>query len=407
MHFKRILFTILALSLFVASCSDKEDEPAPVPAPTADFSFSPEAPTRGTAVTFTNLSANASTYTWSSEPSGFSSTEASPTHVFEEAGTYQITLTATNEAGETATATKAINVASTAPVASFEAADVALIGDEVSFTNNSTNVNANTTYEWTTSPRAFTSREQNPSFTFTEQAIEYTVTLRVTNESGESDEVSKTISVENNPSAIDGIASASLVNRISEGFQSGWFTRTQGDSVRIGHTNGDYRMFNNTPGWWQAWQSSFFADLDQTKNFEMKLTVSKLASLEDGTEPAAFILMGVVNNNSGVNVNAEQLFYVLSLQNGGVDVRNRAGVINSESGLSDETILSKSDASLASFEEEKVFTLRHLNGELYLFADNEIIGNTDYAPFLGTALYPEVNRFTEIIFADLSAQEIQ
>lgn len=408
MNLKSFFFTFLTLSVFIVSCQNEEDEPMPISDPTADFSFSPEEPTRGTTVTFTNQSTNADTYAWSSEPSGFSSTEASPTHVFEEAGTYEITLTATNEAGETASVTKTLTVISTAPVANFEVADIVLIGNEVSFVNSSANVNANTRYEWSTSPNSFTSSEENPSFTFTEQAIEYTVTLRVTNESGESDEVSKTISVENNPSAIDGIASASLVNRISENFQSGWFTGTQGDSVRFENTNGNYRMFNNTQGNWWAWQSRFFSGLDQTKNFEMKIRISKLVSLEDGTEPRAFMFMGLVDrDDNGFDPDAEQLYYALRLADGGIEVGSGSGVSNSESGITSETIASKVDASLTSFEEDKVFTLRHFNGELFLFVGNELIGSGDYSPFLGPVMWLQVNRFTEIIYKDLSVQEIQ
>jgi PKD repeat protein len=53
-------------------------------------------------VTFTNSSTNATSYTWDFGDNE-TSTEANPVHTYEDAGTYEVTLTATNECGFQAT----------------------------------------------------------------------------------------------------------------------------------------------------------------------------------------------------------------------------------------------------------------------------------------------------------------
>jgi len=80
--------------------------------PTANFSFQPAAPTIGTNVTFTDTSGGAPTsWAWNfGDPaSGTSNTSnaQNPTHAFLSAGTFNVSLTATNAAGSN-TITKAI-----------------------------------------------------------------------------------------------------------------------------------------------------------------------------------------------------------------------------------------------------------------------------------------------------------
>ena len=76
--------------------------------PTANFLFAPAAPTIGTQVNFTDTSNGAPTsWTWNfGDPaSGTSntSTAQNPTHTFLSAGTYNVSLTATNGAGSNTT----------------------------------------------------------------------------------------------------------------------------------------------------------------------------------------------------------------------------------------------------------------------------------------------------------------
>ncbi|MCK6686042.1 MAG: aryl-sulfate sulfotransferase, partial [Thermoanaerobaculia bacterium] len=81
------------------------------PRPYAGFTISPSAPKAGEAVTFTDSSGNAPTgWSWSFGDNG-TSTLQNPSHVFASAGTYTVTLTATNASGSDSTS-KVVTVSS-------------------------------------------------------------------------------------------------------------------------------------------------------------------------------------------------------------------------------------------------------------------------------------------------------
>ncbi len=69
--------------------------------PTADFTTDPATDIiQYDAVTFTNMSLDAVSYAWDFGDGG-SSTEESPVHIFKSAGSFTVTLVATNEDGDT------------------------------------------------------------------------------------------------------------------------------------------------------------------------------------------------------------------------------------------------------------------------------------------------------------------
>lgn len=174
----------------VRSTSAFEFFTAPPASTVADFSFSPQNPIAGQTIIFTNLSSNATSYQWSSDQGGFSSTAANPSFAFSQPGNYTVTLVATGPGGSNQIS-KTITVAAPAPVAdfSFSPSDP-IAGETVSFTNLSSNA---TSYQWSSSPAGFSSTEENPSFAFSEPGT-YTITLVATGPGG-SDEISKTITV--------------------------------------------------------------------------------------------------------------------------------------------------------------------------------------------------------------------
>lgn len=88
---KKALFVAFAatVALFATSCKPKGD------APKASFSYEVEDLT----VTFTNISKDATTYAWEFGD-GETSTEANPVHTYAENGEYTVTLTASNEVGQ-------------------------------------------------------------------------------------------------------------------------------------------------------------------------------------------------------------------------------------------------------------------------------------------------------------------
>ncbi len=134
----------------------------------------------GAIISFSNNSANATTYHWDFGD-GSSSSDSSPTHTYVNNGLYQAVLLATNNCGSI-TYTQEITV-STAPTAAFTVSGTKGCAPfTVHFTNQSSS-NA-TTFTWTfEGGNPDTSSVPNPSVTFS-QPGNYNVLLLVSNGSG-------------------------------------------------------------------------------------------------------------------------------------------------------------------------------------------------------------------------------
>ncbi|HET7453252.1 MAG TPA: PKD domain-containing protein [Thermoanaerobaculia bacterium] len=168
---------------------------AAVSAPVAAFSFSPSAPTPNQSVQFADASSGSPTaWAWTFGDGG-SSTAQSPTHAYAAAGTYTVTLKATNSAGNSS-ASKSVTVNATVvkPVAAFTAAYAGTALTE-QFTDGSTG--SPTSWSWnfgdTASGAANISTAKNPKHTFSKPGT-FAVTLKATNTAG-SGSVSRTLSV--------------------------------------------------------------------------------------------------------------------------------------------------------------------------------------------------------------------
>jgi serine protease len=148
--------------------------------PTADFSGSPTSGEVPLTVNFTNLSTGATSYSWGFGDNG-SSTQANPSHTYTEAGTYTVTLTATNSCGsDVETKTDYITVTCTPPTANFSGSPTS---GEVPLTVNFTDLSTGaTSWSWDFGDEG-TSSQQNPSHQYTEAGT-YTVTLTATNSCG-------------------------------------------------------------------------------------------------------------------------------------------------------------------------------------------------------------------------------
>jgi PKD repeat protein len=160
--------------------------------PVADFSASATTITVGQSVTFTDLSTNNPTsWSWTFDggtPS--SSTSQNPTITYNTAGTYTVSLTATNSAGSD-TETKAGYITVNPPpppVADFTASATTVTeGQNVTFTDTSTN--NPTSWSWTfEGGTPATSTDQNPTVTYNTEGT-YDVTLTATNAGGSDDEI--------------------------------------------------------------------------------------------------------------------------------------------------------------------------------------------------------------------------
>lgn len=153
-------------------------------APDAAFSANPTTIKEGDSVQFTDQSTNNPTSWGWNFGDGGTSTSRNPSHIYASAGTYTVSLTATNITGSnTLTKTNYIVVspAGYSPVAAFSANPTTINeGQSVQFTDQSTN--NPTSWSWDFGDGG-TSNAQNPSHTYS-SAGTYSVLLRVTNNYG-------------------------------------------------------------------------------------------------------------------------------------------------------------------------------------------------------------------------------
>lgn len=136
-------------------------------------------------VAFNNESLNSDSVRWySNDDPTFNYTEFSPTHTFEEVGTYSICLEVKNYC-QTITLCKNVTITCTKPVAQFN-----MTSDELEITLN----NQSTTYDevlWSTD--GFSSTFDSPTFSYTDRGT-YVICLRVANDCA-ADSICKTVTV--------------------------------------------------------------------------------------------------------------------------------------------------------------------------------------------------------------------
>ena len=159
----------------------------PPPAPVANFSGTPTSGTEPLNVSFTDLSTGSVTsWSWTFGDGGTSSSQ-NPSHTYNSAGTYNVSLTVTGPGGsdgETKNGYITVNPCIN-PTASFTGSPTS--GDyplNVSFSNSSSGA---TSYSWNFGDGG-TSTATNPSHTYT-SAGTFTVTLTATNACGSNQQV--------------------------------------------------------------------------------------------------------------------------------------------------------------------------------------------------------------------------
>jgi PKD repeat protein len=168
--------------------------------PSADFTFS----TDYLNVQFTDGSTDSdgsiSSWAWTFGDGTNSSTQ-NPSHTYSNAGTYTVSLTVTDDSGDSDTVSKNVTVeeeaVNVAPDANFSFSTDDL---SVQFTDQSSDADGSiVNWSWNFG-NGSSSSSQNPSHTYS-QAGSYTVTLTATDNNGESDSVSKTVSATEPPVA--------------------------------------------------------------------------------------------------------------------------------------------------------------------------------------------------------------
>ena len=155
----------------------------------------------GQALSFTGSASNVSpadnaagyTYQWSFGDGG-SATTATAGHTYAAAGSYTVTLSATNVNGSTGTTTAVVNVVVPPPVANAGPNESAPEGSAVTFAGSETSGTSPLTYSWTFGDGGTASGSLTPSHTY-EQAGAYTATLTVTDALGRTSQSSDSVTV--------------------------------------------------------------------------------------------------------------------------------------------------------------------------------------------------------------------
>ena len=167
-----------------------------LPVPLASFAFTPNSGIMPLTVRFADTSTNTPTsWQWSFGDGG-SSTEQNPTYTYAAAGTYNVSLVATNSVGtDTYVSAYAITVASSsvvvAPVANFAEPADGVAPNAVTFTDLSTN--NPTSWLWDFGD-GNTSTAQNPTHTYLYEGS-YIPSLTATNSAGSNTFAGYTIAV--------------------------------------------------------------------------------------------------------------------------------------------------------------------------------------------------------------------
>lgn len=205
---------------------------------------------------------NVTDYTWTFEGGNpATSTEANPTVIYENAGTYNVELVVSNPAGSaSASEIDYINV-SDIPTANFVAVNNMLT---VSFTNNSVDAD---TYSWDFGD-GNSSNEVSPTHTYDSEG-EYTVTLTATNACG--DEIAtNTIGANALPSA-NGSAS---ITAVCEG-QEVSFTDMSSDNV----TSWEWTFEGATPS--TSTEQNPIVVYNEEGTFDVSLVVTATAGTDE------------------------------------------------------------------------------------------------------------------------------
>jgi gliding motility-associated-like protein len=173
-------------------CSDEiSQEISLLPNPIADFSITNAC--YQSALSFTDLSENATQWEWNFGDGTGTSSNQNPTYTYQSPGTYTVTLTVYSANG-CVDSHQLQAVAYPDPTPGFTSPSVCL-GNESTF-NNTTQIappDFITEYNWSFGDGG-TSSEENPAHEYTSQGV-YTVTLTVTSNEGCSSSITQQVSV--------------------------------------------------------------------------------------------------------------------------------------------------------------------------------------------------------------------
>lgn len=187
----RLAVVLLAAALASAGISNA------APFPRAGFTFTPPNPSVTSTVHFTDTSSGAPTsWLWNfgdpASDGNDTSTDQNPTHVFNSAGDYSVSLTVTNDSGSSTISQTLTILPPQVPNASFT-----FVADKLRVQFTDTSTNNPTAWSWNFGDGASsnnTSTLQNPIHTYSTEG-KYTVKLVATNIAGDSQPAFRSLTV--------------------------------------------------------------------------------------------------------------------------------------------------------------------------------------------------------------------
>jgi PKD repeat protein len=198
MHPSRLLVLAAAIAVAGGACGGDGGGGPTNADPVADF-------TSGCALlqcSFTNASTDADgtveSWSWNFDDGTALVTTEDAVHSFAVAGTYDVTLTVSDDDGAGGSVTRQVVVSDTPPNQAPNAAfDFLCSAEECTFTNHSTDADgAIATYSWDFDDGSALSAEASPVHSYSITALDtFRVTLTVTDDDGDSDAATKAVAV--------------------------------------------------------------------------------------------------------------------------------------------------------------------------------------------------------------------
>lgn len=191
-------YLVLGLSRYGVWKADLSDAIVLNRIPTASFSYFPAKPTVKDTVGFQDSSTDqdGSVVSWRWDfGDGTTSTEQNPEHRYVNKGSYEVTLVVTDERGTEDTAAATLSVFNLPPTAQFAfSPSDAAEGEEIRFTDMSEDPEGNlTSWKWDFGD-GHESSERNPTHKY-ERVGDFTVSLVVADDEGETSHISKNLAV--------------------------------------------------------------------------------------------------------------------------------------------------------------------------------------------------------------------
>jgi len=195
MRASRLLALAAAIAVAGGACGGDGGGPSNQ-APDADFTSACDL----LECTLTDASTDDGTiesWSWNFDDGSALGTTEDAVHTYASAGTYDVTLTVTDDNGATASVTKQV-VATTTPANQVPNAGFNFICNalDCTFTNTSTDADGTLTHSWNFDDGSPASTEENPVHTYAvTELTTFDVTLTVTDDDGATDVITKAVAV--------------------------------------------------------------------------------------------------------------------------------------------------------------------------------------------------------------------